>query len=116
MRYLTHYEEYPIFEPAEGGYYYAGNQVTESERMSKRACKKALARLWEEAKAENLAEFGEEIPKGTDSHGNRIYPWIRLITPQGVRIIKRSRYIGDGESFVIEKRCGSEERGYVPYC
>ena len=32
MRYLTHYEEYPIYEAAEGGYYYAGNQVVESER------------------------------------------------------------------------------------
>ena len=25
--YLTYYEEYPIYEPAEGGYYYSGNQV-----------------------------------------------------------------------------------------
>ena len=27
MYYLTYYEEYPIYEPAEGGYYYAGNQA-----------------------------------------------------------------------------------------
>lgn len=39
MRYVTHYEEYPIYEPAEGGYYYSGNQITETERMSKRAAK-----------------------------------------------------------------------------
>ena len=26
MRYISHYEEYPIYEPAEGGYYYPGNQ------------------------------------------------------------------------------------------
>ena len=24
MYYLTYYEEYPIYEPAEGGYYYSG--------------------------------------------------------------------------------------------
>ena len=27
MIYLTHYTEYPIYEPAEGGYYYAGQQA-----------------------------------------------------------------------------------------
>lgn len=27
MVYLTHYSEYPIYEPAEGGYYYAGQQA-----------------------------------------------------------------------------------------
>ena len=26
MYYVTYYEEYPIYEPAEGGYYYAGSQ------------------------------------------------------------------------------------------
>ena len=39
MRYVTHYEEYPIYEPAEGGYYYSGNQVVDTERMSKRKAK-----------------------------------------------------------------------------
>ena len=32
MRYISHYEEYPIYEPAEGGYYYPGNQLVASER------------------------------------------------------------------------------------
>ena len=26
MYYVTYYEEYPIYEPAEGGYYYAGSR------------------------------------------------------------------------------------------
>ena len=30
MRYISHYEEYPIYEPAEGGYYYPGNQLVAS--------------------------------------------------------------------------------------
>lgn len=37
MRYISHYMEYPIYEPAEGGYYYSGNQLVESERKSKRS-------------------------------------------------------------------------------
>lgn len=45
MRYISHYEEYPIYEPAEGGYYYAGNQIVESERKSKRQCKKILKKF-----------------------------------------------------------------------
>lgn len=32
MRYISHYEEYPIYEPADGRYYYPGNQLVESER------------------------------------------------------------------------------------
>ena len=27
MRYISHYEEYAIYEPAEGGYYYPGNKL-----------------------------------------------------------------------------------------
>ena len=40
MRWISRYEEYPIYEPAEGGYYYPGNRLVESERKSKRQCRK----------------------------------------------------------------------------
>lgn len=116
MRYITHYCEYPIYEPAEGGYCYAGNQVVESERMSKRACKKELEKIWEEAKAENVEMYGSEIPGDHDEYGNRIYPWLRIETTDSIRIVRYSKYIGEGESFIIERRQGSEERGQVPYC
>ena len=48
MRYLTYYKEYPIYEPAEGGYYYAGNEVAQSERMSKRKCRSRFNEIWKE--------------------------------------------------------------------
>ena len=54
MRYISHYEEYPIYEPAEGGYYYSGNQLVTTERKSKRACKKELLKIWERCKQENI--------------------------------------------------------------
>jgi len=101
MRYITHYEEYPIYEPAEGGYYYAGNQVVESERLSKRQCKKNLKELWEDAQKEN-----EYLPEREQ--------WVMFRDGTGIR--RCSRYIGNGESYVIEKNRGSKVRGWQPYC
>ena len=117
MRYISHYEEYPIYEPAEGGFYYAGNQLVESEKLSKRACKKELLRIWEECKKEN-EEFGfrednkDEWKSIIDK--THIYPW--CFNRERNYISKRSRYIGEGESFVIERKQGSQVHGYEPYC
>ena len=111
MRYVTHYVEYPIYEPAEGGYYYAGNEVFVSERMSKRKAREEFDRIWSELKRLNEIEFGCAEPHISSSHP--VYPWIR-VSPN--RIVKYSRYIGEGESYVVERRCGSESRGKVPYC
>ena len=46
MRRITYYEEYPIYEPAEGGYYYEGNEVTWSRKKSKRSCRKEFEEIW----------------------------------------------------------------------
>ena len=99
MRCISHYEEYPIYEPAEGGYYYAGNQLIESELKSKRQCRKDFEAIWVECMKEN--ESG--IP----------YPWVRV---NDNYIRRSSQYIGEGESIVIEKKSGSYEKGYKPYC
>lgn len=101
MRYLTHYEEYPIYESAEGGYYYSGNQVVETERLSKRKAKSEIKRLWCEAKEEN-----KDLPEREQ--------W--RISNDGNKIWRSSRYIGEGESYVIERHKGSEVRGWHPYC
>ena len=117
MRYVTHYEEYPIYEAAEGGYYYSGNKVVESERLSKHKCKKILDEIWEDCKQYNLAWYGAEVPEtDKDEHGNRIYPWVRINMGDGIRIVKGSRYIGEGESYIIERCKGSETKGWHPYC
>ena len=91
MLYLTHYEEYPIFEPAEGGYYYAGNQAQEFYRLnSMKQARRQLAKMRKE-----LEEDGFQV-------------W-------ETGAYKRSRYIGEGEEWVIEKVYGSENRGWHPY-
>jgi hypothetical protein len=111
MVYLTHYEEYPIYEPAEGGYYYAGIQMVESKKLSKRAAKRLFKELWEQLKEENFQEYGEQepVPK------SKIYPWVYSCYNQP-KIIKSSYYIGEGEYFVIERNKGKDVKGYEPYC
>lgn len=108
MRYLTHYAEYPIYEPAEGGYYYAGNQVVESERLSKRQCRKQMDNIWAACEEENAENRTWE-----ERTGQRFDYWDR--SADGNKIWKYSRRIGEGESYVIERHHGSEIRGYRPY-
>lgn len=117
MRYISHYEEYPIYEPAEGGYYYAGNQLVDSKRKSKRACKKELLRIWEECQKEN-EELGFREDNKDDwksiTDTTRLYPW--YFNKERNYIRRSSCYIGEGESFVIERHQGSKESGRQPYC
>ena len=117
MRYFSYYQEYPIYEPAEGGYYYPGNKLINTERISKRQCKKKLEEIWKECKKENrengFLDFDD--PSYIDWHQiirmTGVYPWCRFeneIHQQGI-------YIGEGKSIVIERHKGSQERGYEPY-
>lgn len=114
MRYMSYYSEYPIFEPAEGGYYYAGNELIESERMSKRQCRKEFERIWKECKKENIENgFVDGADWNLIIQNHNIYPWIRA---NDNCIFKKGEYIGEGESYIIERYQGSEISGYEPYC
>ena len=91
MVYLTHYSEYPIYEPAEGGYYYAGNQAFEYYRfLTKCGAKRHLAKMRAELEADGFVVL-------TD------YAYLR------------SKYIGEGESWRIERKYGSHNSGWHPY-
>ena len=91
MVYLTHYEEYPIYEPAEGGYYYAGNQAFEYYRLnSEKQAKRKLAKMRKELEEEGFIVYDD-----------------RAYLP--------SKYIGEGESWRIEKVYGSHESGRQIY-
>ena len=55
MVYLTHYTEYPIYEPAEGGYYYAGNEANEYYRLnSVKQAKRKLPKCEKNLKLKDL--------------------------------------------------------------
>ncbi len=96
MVYLSHYSRYPIFEPAEGGYYYSGVSLVESERLSKRQAKKNLLEIAKEASEDVFGEW-------------KYLPNSRMVT-------EVSKYIGEGDFYVIEKHKGSYIKGYEPYC
>jgi hypothetical protein len=91
MVYLTHYAEYPIYEPAEGGYYYAGNEAYECHRFwTTWGAKRHLAKM--------RAELEEEGFIVSES-----------------RAFLFSKYIGEGESWVIERSYGSHKSGKQIY-
>ena len=91
MVYLTHYTEYPIYEPAEGGYYYAGREANEYYRLnSVKQAKRKLAKMRKELESE-----------GFEVHEDLAYMY--------------SKYIGESESWTIEKVYGSQESGRQIY-
>ena len=115
MVYLSHYVVYPIFEAAEGGYYYEGVQLTSSTRLSKRAAKSKFKAIWKDCKEENLELYGREEPDVNETNYDRIYPWV-WFNKGRYHINKNSYYIGEGEFYVLERKQGKYEKGYRPYC
>lgn len=92
--YVSYYEEYPIYEPAEGGYYYAGEKLIDSLRVgSLKSARRVLRRMIEQEGGES--EF--------DSIGKSC-------------AYVAGRYVGQGYYFRIETIRGRHEKGYVPYC
>ena len=93
--YVSYYEEYPIYEPAEGGYYYAGNhcQVTHRYGFLKRA-RKAF-KTW----LKEFEEYHQPLPK----------------VCKNVAYDIGTDYVGTGRTLRIETVPGIQNRGYVPY-
>lgn len=95
--YITLYHEYPIYEPAECGYYYAGLQAHSAEGYN--SFKEAVAAIGQVAK--ELVDSGYNFVKKSageyEDYGNK--------------------YIGTGSILCIEdnKHFRSRERGYQPY-
>ena len=93
MFYLTHYYEYPIYEPAEGGYYYAGKEAGEFYRLNSiKQVKRKLAKM-----KKQLEQDGFVV--------NEKFMWASL----------HSKYIGEGERWIVEKVYGSHNSGWHPY-
>ena len=97
---VTYYEEYPIYEPAEGGYYYAGSQNVwvrefKSWRKARQFFNKAAKQFVENFSYDNLyCMYG--FPNSY----------------AGVR----SKYIGEDYGIVLTSKKPLEEHGWEPYC
>lgn len=105
MYYVSFISEYPIFEPAEGGYYYAGETVVDciackTWKQAKKAYRKAIKEFKEVYEGRDLTEvnFG-----GVDKWGFGSFCKLN------------SCYIGQEDRVQIT---GYEpkNRGWVPYC
>ncbi len=120
MVYFSHYRYYPIYEPAEGGYYYAGCELLYSERMTLTEARKELkARIAEELSNSQYEREDNDyvVPKyATYEEPSRLHGHKTLVVwPRGAEVT--TPYIGEGELIVIENERdkGSRVRGWVPY-
>lgn len=107
MWYLTYYEEYPIYEPAEGGYYYAG--VSEEYRYEFSTLNAAL---------EAVPELAEELMLDADGLDYIEWLWTRLsIAGRAYVAAYRDKYIGEDRYLVLEipSKVGGLECGWHPY-
>lgn len=89
--YVTWYDKYPIYEPAEGGYYYEGMEAHGYFKCG--SLKRAKKYLEKWAKEEGY-----------------------VISTNGRHAYEESRYIGEGTVMHIETVLGIHTCGYVPYC
>lgn len=99
--YLTHYSEYPIYEPAEGGYYYAGSDYD---------C------YWESDSIDEIRDKFKEMESGLREDGYEIWDFEYNDGYVSGMALFRSKYIGHNDYWVIETKLGSDVKGYEPYC
>lgn len=98
--FVTKYEYYPIYEPAEGGYYYEGVEMVDSREFHNyRKAKQYINRLYRQAVKDEK----------TDSKY-----WCQ--TADNLFFGMSSAYIGEGWRVQFELKKGQAERGWKPYC
>ena len=98
------YEEYPIYEPAEGGYYYEGRNCVMFDTYD----------TYEEA----LREYRNRRAEVIDVYGDRCYEVNDYSTHTGKTTWLYSKYIGDGAQVRLERpwEFKTLECGWKPYC
>ena len=98
--YVTLYQEYPIYESAEGGYYYAGTGIAESYGFqTHRAARKFIRKCY------------KECVKSGDTKDKYWY-----CNPNHLFFGMDSKYIGEGWFIQLERKQGASVRGWEPYC
>lgn len=100
--YVCAYEQYPIYEPAEGGYYYDGTQIVMYKKTRNLKKARRWLREWAREYYECEGKLTEDAREYIDNANNHIY--------------YMSKYIGDGMEWHIETVFGKNEHGWHPYC
>lgn len=104
--FVTLYVEYPIWEPAEGGYYYAGESVGGNPKKVKAGKgKREIAKLYR--------QIQEDIKDGCYRKTARAW-----ISDDGRECGVYTEYIGEGFRYVLESKnhVGRQCHGWQPYC
>lgn len=91
---ITHVQHYPIYEPAEGGYYYGGLDPIAWVTVS------------------NVKDALKHFHRMVRSLG---YTRVSRATAHDEEHLT-SRYIGEGRSIVLERGDKPLRIGYTPYC
>ena len=106
--YVTLMEEYPIYEPAEGGYYYAGTSITDVREFN--TWRKAR-QFYNKVRKEFIAEFGEPSEVCMPRHNYHARVWE---SRNHKAIFHETDYVGEGHELTITRK-PRKERGWVPY-
>lgn len=88
--YVSLYESYPIYEPAEGGYYYEGEHLVDCIAVG--SLKRARRVMKREAEELGFTSIGKNFSS------------------------LRGEYIGESDYIYIETVKGIHEHGWHPYC
>ena len=107
MYYVSFITEYPIYEPAEGGYYYAGTRIEDCREFS--SWKKAN-KCFQEWRKWFRDEYGYFEPERV--HDLIVGGCGKYINPC---ISFNSKYIGEGARIELTRK-KPVEHGYEPYC
>ena len=98
--YVTLYNKYPIYEPAEGGYYYEGREIGWSFPFQEyRKARRFLKKCFKDCVA--CGDTKDEYWHENASHS---------------RFGVSSKYVGEGWYVTLERKQGSEVKGWTPYC
>ncbi len=106
MYYVSYITEYPIYEPAEGGYYYTGETVQFCRGFS--TWKKAN-RFFQKIRKEFLEEHEDTPDRINDAVWGGVGKWVNPA------VYYHSRYVGEGERVELT-RTKPHDIGWQPYC
>lgn len=109
MYYVSYYREYPIYEPAEGGYYYSGREIIDfmiftDRRKAKRTFYKSVKEFYK------IHDAVEEKIIQRDFGG-----YFKFDDEKEIAYVKTSsKYIGEDEG-IIFSAAPIVGKGYTPY-
>ena len=104
MYYVTEYRNYPIYEPAEGGYYYSGVEIMSSREFKTfRKARQFINRVYKDTLKNEMDYVTGASQKFWATRDNQQFG-------------ANGKYIGDGWMYKLERKQGSEVCGWEPYC